>query len=585
MTEQIIDLQEGVMPGPKGERGAKGDAGERGLPGVNAVPADEAVAGYVQAAGSATTMALSDRYLSCVDHIACAGDGRARINRAKAEYTQTRGMMSRLLYSGGWSEKWDAGWQQRWTVSQCSVTADGPCNCVIPMPSGSDPTNGNNYMTRDLPACGVDVNDNTIHIRADMLYDGSIKKETNGGYCLIGVCDDTTPNSMMHAYGFGFCVDDSQTSNNGKIGGFAGSGTSHAGWIALSGAQSKGIYTFDLTLDRTTNMLRCSVTRPGNLIWEVTGYYDLGSINPTKLIIWMPGTLSTEQSPCAIYGVSCMVGRARIPFDANERYGTLDTRYAIRRGDIAREQDGNVISHQLQFVPVNKTDNRLMLPDYRNNNMAPPPLLVYTHGAGQSAENVRENGKMGEITWRALRDGYAVCAHDFGGPYTWGNDTALTAYRDYMRELLTLYPFGPVIVIGESMGGLNSLNAIARHYVPAAAWVGIYPVCNLTYMHSVNFTDSINAAYNIQGDGEFGVKTSGHDPMLMEPGTWGAMPAYITASDGDTIVKKAENADKFAQRLRKGGSQVTLIASTGDHGDTSNFNWDAIKQFLEPLTR
>ncbi len=41
MTEQIVDLMEANMPGP---RGATGPQGPQGLPGVDAVPADEAVA-------------------------------------------------------------------------------------------------------------------------------------------------------------------------------------------------------------------------------------------------------------------------------------------------------------------------------------------------------------------------------------------------------------------------------------------------------------------------------------------------------------------------------------------------------------
>lgn len=35
MTEQIVDLIEGVMPGPRGIPGPKGD---QGLPGTGAVP-------------------------------------------------------------------------------------------------------------------------------------------------------------------------------------------------------------------------------------------------------------------------------------------------------------------------------------------------------------------------------------------------------------------------------------------------------------------------------------------------------------------------------------------------------------------
>lgn len=55
MTEQIVDLIDGVMPGP---RGLVGPRGEQGLPGVNALPADDAVAGYINAVESSTARAL-----------------------------------------------------------------------------------------------------------------------------------------------------------------------------------------------------------------------------------------------------------------------------------------------------------------------------------------------------------------------------------------------------------------------------------------------------------------------------------------------------------------------------------------------
>lgn len=55
MSEQIVDLVESVMPGPRGKQGPEGP---RGLPGVNAVPADEAVASYLSAVDSKSHAAV-----------------------------------------------------------------------------------------------------------------------------------------------------------------------------------------------------------------------------------------------------------------------------------------------------------------------------------------------------------------------------------------------------------------------------------------------------------------------------------------------------------------------------------------------
>lgn len=55
MSEQIVDLVESVMPGPRGKQGPEGP---RGLPGVNAVPTDEAVASYLSAVDSRSHAAV-----------------------------------------------------------------------------------------------------------------------------------------------------------------------------------------------------------------------------------------------------------------------------------------------------------------------------------------------------------------------------------------------------------------------------------------------------------------------------------------------------------------------------------------------
>ena len=58
MVDQIIDLLEAVMPGPRGYQGPRG---EQGLPGVNAVSNDEAIAAAISSDASATWQALTQR--------------------------------------------------------------------------------------------------------------------------------------------------------------------------------------------------------------------------------------------------------------------------------------------------------------------------------------------------------------------------------------------------------------------------------------------------------------------------------------------------------------------------------------------
>lgn len=73
MSEQIVDLIEAVMPGP---RGLIGPQGPQGLPGVNAVDNDEAVASYVTDPGSMTYRALhAQRHAVVFSDSICYGVG------------------------------------------------------------------------------------------------------------------------------------------------------------------------------------------------------------------------------------------------------------------------------------------------------------------------------------------------------------------------------------------------------------------------------------------------------------------------------------------------------------------------------
>lgn len=76
MTEQIIDLMDPSMPGPRGPIGLPGAQGAPGLPGVNAVPADEAVAAYMRTTDSQTRETLMS-ILSAQQVVVAAHDSSA----------------------------------------------------------------------------------------------------------------------------------------------------------------------------------------------------------------------------------------------------------------------------------------------------------------------------------------------------------------------------------------------------------------------------------------------------------------------------------------------------------------------------
>lgn len=390
---------------------------------------------------------------------------------------------------------------------------------------------------------------------------------------LLGVCFGDDPTSMTNSVGYGIKF----VNTNQAVGRYVGYQAAPGGtWNDLATTPAEtGVYTVSLEIG--ASHIHASITMAGNTGVEWTDTYDMGGRVPKKVLIWVP---EKSDTPAAyMYGVSVTTGSYRVPPDYQDRVGTWDTLAGTRRKTISTQ-----VAHTACSVNPATTDHRLLLPAYTSRGCAPPPLLLYMHGNGQTAASIRQANLMDRITTAALQDGYAVASHDLGGN-SWGNDTGLSLLRQFVTDLLTQYAVGPIILIGESMGGCVALNALARDIVPATAFIGIYPACNLAqlYNHNAALQSAIKTAYGITDNGQYQVQTAGHDPLLIDPKRYGAIPSLITASPTDTTVLKTQNADKLVERMRAAGSDVTYAITSGNHGDASNFDWDIWKPFLDRI--
>lgn len=165
--------------------------------------------------------------------------------------------------------------------------------------------------------------------------------------------------------------------------------------------------------------------------------------------------------------------------------------------------------------------------------------ILFVHGNTGTAANVID-GNIIQITTAIANAGYPVLSCDFGGPTTWGNTTAINtiaAAKTYLQSTMGAKA-GKIILVGQSAGGLLSLNWASTNLANIAAFVGLMPVVNLTDVHTNNrggVASQINTAYGgSYSEAAFG---AARNPQTMATnGLYAGLPMMIYSSVSDTIV-------------------------------------------------
>lgn len=125
--------------------------------------------------------------------------------------------------------------------------------------------------------------------------------------------------------------------------------------------------------------------------------------------------------------------------------------------------------------------------------------VAYVHGAGSRADYALSPlGKQGGRT-SVVSSVFPGIAGDNGGTLTWGNDLAITRLGGNLARLAARPDVsGDYALIGDSMGGLVSLNYTAQATVKPKAIVMVIPVINTDDVRANNrggYGASVNAAY------------------------------------------------------------------------------------------
>jgi alpha-beta hydrolase superfamily lysophospholipase len=188
-------------------------------------------------------------------------------------------------------------------------------------------------------------------------------------------------------------------------------------------------------------------------------------------------------------------------------------------------------------------------------------LVVYFHGAGETARAPIQTPALKTITDPLLAAGYTIASSDAGG-VAWGNPESVDDYLALIQSVKKDYSLHELYFIAGSMGGVPSLEVMNRTS-DVKAWAGIFPVCDVsTLKTNVAIQQQLHLAY------PKGVPLSRLSPIPID----GNVPMLFWASPGDRTVPAATNAAACAARVVKAGGDARVITTQGDHGDPSNYD-------------
>lgn len=195
-------------------------------------------------------------------------------------------------------------------------------------------------------------------------------------------------------------------------------------------------------------------------------------------------------------------------------------------------------------------------------------VVLYVHGAGETAADSLYRRNTVLLTRRLLKDGYSVATSDAHGD-NWGTERSVRDYANLVRWLRSR-GLTRVYVLAQSMGGMDAMQLIDR--VRPVAWAGIFPVCNL----AAEARDS-RLVPSIQTAHPWGLP-SHLSPV--RPSRVRGLRMMFWASYADTTVPRASNTDVCASYARSRGADVRVITTRGEHGDPSNYQPGRLAAFF-----
>ncbi len=259
-------------------------------------------------------------------------------------------------------------------------------------------------------------------------------------------------------------------------------------------------------------------------------------------------------------GMSVGIGAAR------KGLQTITPRTGIEGVAKTMHWSGDGTNSWLVFLPANYDSRK------------PSPVVMCFHGNGTDETAWYTNGNYQSVQRALVNAGYIVLSCSLNSSKTtWGNTASTDAYYAAYKFLRDNYAIGPISIFANSMGGIESLNALAANKIPG---VVAYAATSATVSLAENyanplFTSVITSAYGISGD--YDAKTAGKDPLLLPEYSFRQLPMlFITATD-DASVTPSANTLAFVPKMQNVSPSVTSVLTTGGHSF-------AVSPFLSQIT-
>lgn len=206
------------------------------------------------------------------------------------------------------------------------------------------------------------------------------------------------------------------------------------------------------------------------------------------------------------------------------------------------------------------------------NATQPVKLVIYFHGSGTAQLNPFTDANSKYVIDKLLSEGHIVATSQAHGN-AWGNQASQDDYLALYNYIIAAYNISDVIFVGHSMGGITSLNMIAKNTIPAVTkWYGIYPATNLyEAYYTEGFASAIETAYSFSGGANYAAATADNDPNVYAGSVYTGKKYTMTASPGDLTIIKTTNADLINTKFTGSNIDSTIVTASGIHGDISHF--------------
>lgn len=256
-------------------------------------------------------------------------------------------------------------------------------------------------------------------------------------------------------------------------------------------------------------------------------------------------------------------------------------------------------THPHQFVICNHGNGWVMDGTEEKANWTKRTMYVPLTDPDYIAHPTEYNGTADSSLWysnptieKLLEYGYVVCGCENYGDSLYGNNNCRNACVAFFEHMTDYYNVQKrCYMIGSSNGGLTSLNAAYLLQGKIKAMCLLYPITCLVnqYEHNTGMRTEIRSAYGIENPditlSELAVAVATHDPLTVDVVSGVKVgvfpPTKLWYSPDDEVVDCDYNTIPFAQMLSNSNKVVSTVEVSGEHGDHSHFNPEAILDWFK----